>query len=401
MAKRIGICFLIIAGLIAPLSAPATASSRSSRWNEIQRQMDQTRANISRARNEEQGIISQIAASDVRAQRLQSALGSLNVQLGAAEVRLNAMELAQGRAQITIDQRTNDLASAMTLLDQQQKILDARAVQRYMDGPATFAPVLLNATDFSSFIAADQYVASALRADVSAIDQVKGLRDQIAQERSALDQQKQAIDEQVMTLQMQRDAIAAIQQRQAYARSQIVSEINYRKQLLSKVQNQEQAWQDVLASMQRESDSITGILQGFEVGESVIAGAGHGYLVWPVSGIITSPFGWRIHPIFHRRSFHTGIDIGAPYGTPIGAARSGVVVYTGYRGAYGLMVIVDHGNSVATVYAHMSSVAVSPGQHVSTRETLGNVGCTGWCTGPHVHFEVRVSGVPTNPVRWL
>jgi murein DD-endopeptidase MepM/ murein hydrolase activator NlpD len=160
------------------------------------------------------------------------------------------------------------------------------------------------------------------------------------------------------------------------------------------------AFGEALQSMLAQSRSIEGLLNRAQRGQRVVQGYG-GYLKWPVSGRISSPYGWRTHPIYGYRSFHTGIDIAAPYGTTVKSARSGEVLYVGVREAYGLIVIIDHGNSLATVYAHLSKAYVRAGQSVRTLSSIGAVGCSGWCTGPHLHFEVRLSGKPVNPMGWL
>jgi len=125
----------------------------------------------------------------------------------------------------------------------------------------------------------------------------------------------------------------------------------------------------------------------------------------PISGIITSPFGWRRHPIFGSKSFHTGVDIAASYGTPIRASNSGKVIYTGWYGGYGKVVIINHGNyrgtGTSTLYAHMSGVAVSLGATVKKGTVVGYEGTTGYSTGPHLHFEVRLDGHPTNPLNYI
>jgi murein DD-endopeptidase MepM/ murein hydrolase activator NlpD len=118
-------------------------------------------------------------------------------------------------------------------------------------------------------------------------------------------------------------------------------------------------------------------------------------LVWPVSGPITSPFGWR------WGRMHQGIDIGVPYGTPIHAAAAGTVIYCGGEEGYGNFVVIDHGGNLATAYAHQSQIAVSCGEHVEQGQVIGYVGCTGHCFGPHLHFEVRVDGNPVDPLGYL
>src|SRR6185436_17696139 len=117
--------------------------------------------------------------------------------------------------------------------------------------------------------------------------------------------------------------------------------------------------------------------------------------IWPVNGTLTSGFGWR------WGRMHEGIDIAAPTGTPISAAASGTVIYAGWMGGYGNLVVIDHGNGLATAYGHQSSIAVGSGTYVSQGQTIGYVGSTGHSTGPHVHFEVRVNGSPVDPLGYL
>jgi len=118
-------------------------------------------------------------------------------------------------------------------------------------------------------------------------------------------------------------------------------------------------------------------------------------LIWPVQGPITSPFGPR------WGGFHPGIDIGVPEGTPIEAAAAGTVIYCGWESGYGNLVVIDHHNGIATAYAHQSRIAVGCDQNVSQGEVIGYSGCTGFCTGPHLHFEVRVNGTPVDPIGYL
>ena len=123
--------------------------------------------------------------------------------------------------------------------------------------------------------------------------------------------------------------------------------------------------------------------------------AGTAGLIWPVNGPITSPFGPR------WGGFHPGIDIGVPTGTPIQAAAAGSVIWCGWQSGYGNLVVIDHHDSLATAYAHQSRIAVSCNQDVVQGQVIGYVGCTGFCTGPHLHFEVRVNGTPVDPLGYL
>jgi murein DD-endopeptidase MepM/ murein hydrolase activator NlpD len=123
--------------------------------------------------------------------------------------------------------------------------------------------------------------------------------------------------------------------------------------------------------------------------------------IWPVNGAVVSAFGFRIHPIFGTQRFHSGIDVNAGSGTPIAAAAGGVVITSGWMDGYGNTVIVDHGGGFATLYAHQSQLAVSVGQSVNQGAIVGYVGSTGWSTGPHLHFEIRIGGAPVDPLGYL
>ena len=124
-------------------------------------------------------------------------------------------------------------------------------------------------------------------------------------------------------------------------------------------------------------------------------------LVWPVRGRITSGFGYRIHPIFKTKRFHAGIDIAAPTGTAVKAAASGEVLYAGWLRGYGKVIIILHRGGMATVYAHLRDIVVREGQRVAQGEIIGSVGSTGWSTGPHLYFEVRIDGRAVNPLKYL
>ena len=125
----------------------------------------------------------------------------------------------------------------------------------------------------------------------------------------------------------------------------------------------------------------------------------------PIQGRITSPFGWRTHPIFNSRTFHSGVDIGGPNYGAIKASNSGKVIYSGWYGGYGKVVIIEHGvvggKPVSTLYAHMSSIKAVNGQQVKKGDVIGYEGTTGYSTGPHCHFEVRENGKPSNPSSYV
>ena len=344
--------------------------------------------------------MAELSASDARRMSLERSLAVVTDQLTMASRRLDALQLQADAAALELDSKNAQLQRAIASLDTFKGRMEARAANIYIRGPDAYSAVLFGADDFHSYVSGMTYAESVLNTDVNVVQELSDLRDSIEQERQSVEQRRSALEQQTNEVAAQQAQLAAIRTTQSNARVAVLTEMSYKNQLLSRVRSERQAYGEALQSMLAQSASIEALLQRAQHGQRVIQGRG-GYLKWPVSGEITSPYGWRTHPIYGYRSFHTGIDIGAPYGTTIKAARAGDVLYVGTRDAYGLIVIIDHGDSLATVYAHLSQAYVRAGQSVPTLGSVGAVGCSGWCTGPHLHFEVRVSGQPTNPINWL
>ena len=198
-------------------------------------------------------------------------------------------------------------------------------------------------------------------------------------------------------------SIASINRQQ----SDIQDAIEKNKQFIQKLKTDRATWEKAERDLAKQSKAIERMInqeasKKQKEGVSVTVSGG---FIKPVNGRITSPFGSRIHPIFKRRIFHSGIDIAVPYGTPIKAANSGRVIFVGWYSGYGKVVIIDHGNiggvPTTTLYAHMSQTLVKQGQNVAKGDIIGKVGTTGYSTGPHVHFEVRRKGSPVNPSNFI
>jgi len=124
---------------------------------------------------------------------------------------------------------------------------------------------------------------------------------------------------------------------------------------------------------------------------------GPGSFSWPVSGTITSPYGWRSNPFGGSPEFHQGLDIAAPTGTTVVAAATGTIILAKWYGGYGNYILIDHGGGYSTGYGHLSAIYVSDGQSVQRGQAIGAVGSTGQSTGPHLHFEIRIDGKTVDP----
>ncbi|HEU4480793.1 MAG TPA: M23 family metallopeptidase, partial [Actinomycetota bacterium] len=173
-----------------------------------------------------------------------------------------------------------------------------------------------------------------------------------------------------------------------------------KRQILAKVESDKARYEALEDRLDRESSQIQALLSQGSSGSGPLP-TGGGQLLWPAAGPVTSPYGYRTHPIFGDQRLHTGIDIGAPYGAPVIASDAGTVSFAGVMSGYGNVIVVDHGGGLATTYNHLSSFSVGSGQSVGRGARIGSVGCTGYCTGPHLHFEVRVNGSPVDPMPYL
>ena len=183
----------------------------------------------------------------------------------------------------------------------------------------------------------------------------------------------------------------------------IKSAIAMNQSMISKYKTDRKTYERAERELARQSASIQSMIARNR-SRSTVKITSTGFMR-PIGGRITSPFGWRTHPIFNSRTFHSGVDIAGPNHGSIHASNSGKVIYSGWYGGYGKVVILDHGvvngKPTTTLYAHMSSIKVGQGQFVHKGDVVGYEGTTGYSTGPHVHFEVRINGKPNNPLNYI
>ena len=198
----------------------------------------------------------------------------------------------------------------------------------------------------------------------------------------------------------------ALQQKVAEANALLAgleSDINAYKSVYDQYEQQQKNVQSQIdkqvEELRRQEEANKNNSPGYDPGK---ANGSTGTMMWPCPSChyITSPFGWRYHPIYHTQKYHSGVDIGASYGATIVAADGGTIITAGSVSGYGNCVVINHGNGITTLYGHMSSIAVSVGQKVSKGQTIGYVGSTGNSTGPHLHWEVTVNGVRQNPLNY-
>ena len=193
-------------------------------------------------------------------------------------------------------------------------------------------------------------------------------------------------------------SVASINTQQTYIQRAIAKN----ESMINKLRTDRVAYQKAERELAKQSASIGSYINRTAKDTDIQIAS---KFIKPIQGRITSPFGWRTHPIFNSKSFHSGVDIGGPNLGAIIASNFGKVLYSGWYGGYGKVVILEHGivdgKPMTTLYAHMNSIAVSNGQRVAKGQVIGYEGTTGYSTGPHCHFEVRVNGQPNNPLNYI
>lgn len=391
---------LLVAIALAASPAVARASSYQQQQSDLQTLIAQKESRLRSLTHQANDVFSQLQNTNQMLAAAQRRLDSLSAQLFQARVRLAQLDTQLDHISASLDGKTAEMQVALQRLHDQQTAMNQRVADIYINAPTGYTEALQSAQDFSDVVAANQYAGNVMRQDNSLLKQLR-------QTEALIEAQRNDIASKQVNIVATRNAAAAeaqtisnLQSQQASARADIAQTRAHQNHLLNVISGQRGTYIQAIKELQRENSLLSALIRGYQRGQSVIQGVG-GYLKWPVSGPITSPFGWRIHPIYGYRSFHTGIDIGVPLGTIVKAARYGTVIYTGYNGAFGLVVIIDHGNSLATMYAHLSRVFVSVGQRVGTLQSIAASGNTGWSTGPHLHFQVDLQGTPVNPLSWL
>lgn len=373
---------------------PAYADDLDDQVQDLQGQIDSSRLE----QENWQQVIEDVSAK----------LKQIQADLDAANARLQSIQTKQAEINAQIAQTQNEIVKMEAYLKTRQDVLNRRVRAIYMHGQLNYLEVILGANSFSDFANRVELLKRVIRSDYNLILEIQKQKAAIEAKKAQLEEDKRQLDalaaeaektrqeiakkkaEQQKVLDAAKSNKAAAAQMEQDLNAQLASVRNLIQQRLAAAEATRQA-----AQQQAASDDEGG------GGSDDNYVQGTGAMGWPCSGPITSPFGYRTHPIFGTTIFHAGIDIGVDYGTPIHAADSGVVVYSGWISGYGNAVIIDHGGGISTLYGHNQSLAVSEGQSVSKGSVIAYAGSTGNSTGPHCHFEVDVNGSPVNPMGYL
>ena len=387
----LGVLLVLTAALFAASSGPGTHAARAAKTLvELQRL-------IEKAQQQKKGLDARIAAIDERLNAIDDRLARLSDQIDISSARLEKQQAVYDKLAAELVVKRRELQKAELQLDWQQTVFDRRVVRAYKMGQVNYLDVLLASNGYDDLITRLHLVRRLVGNDNRIVGDLMEARDEVKEQKREVQHDTSLALRLRDQLRRRNDTLLALRAQQVSAQQTARADRASKRQALAKVETSLRAWEAQEAQLAAESQGLAGVIGGLQ---------GHGdgrytgQMVMPVSGGISSGFGYRIHPIFHVRKFHTGVDISAGYGAPIRAADGGRVIYATWMSGYGNTSIIDHGNGISTLYAHQSRILIGGGA-VTKGQVIGYVGSTGYSTGPHLHFEVRVNGNPVNPLSYL
>lgn len=318
--------------------------------------------------------------------QLMGQLEVLDEDIDETEAELRSLGQQLSTASQKVVEAEEELKQAESALADRTEVFRTRLKEIYLNGQVNYLEVLMQSTSITDFLVRFDLLKKIAEQDMEILDDIESERRQVEQKKAELEQRRDEIAELRAKAEAQQ---SRLEQKKEQKQSILNKLEKYKKAILRDIEAEEQAARELgekIRRLQTNSGKYTG-----------------GKMAWPVPGYsrVTSDYGWRIHPILKTRRFHVGIDFAAPTGTNVVAGEAGKVIFTGWYGAYGNTIVVDHGGGVTTTYPHLSKILVKENQQVTRGQVVGKVGSTGLSTGPHLEFSVRVNGQSVSPWDYL
>ncbi len=373
--QAVGLAVIFLFGGLGPV----LGASLNQQLQQNQNQQQQINGKISKYTDVEADLQQSISQTDAQISDTKNKLVGLGTQLASAN---NAVSKAQ-----------QDLDDAESRLEARIEVLRDRLRGIYEEGQVSYLEILFQSASLSDFVSRMEYLRKILANDQSLLQAIEQEKSVIAQRRASLVKQRDSLAQVKNQVEQQN---AVLQQQEA----------DYQSKLKQNQAMLDNLWAELQQS-QAEEQQIRDLIRQSQYRSP--GGARTGALLWPAPSLhaISSKFGYRYHPILHVNKLHSGIDIPVPVGSQVVAAADGVVIYAGYLGGDGNTLIIDHGGGLETLYAHLSQFLVRVGDKVQAGQTIAHSGGAagspgaGYSTGPHLHFETRVNGVPEDPLNYL
>lgn len=395
MVRRLPLVLLFVLAFAAPAASESIEQEKA----QVDAEISQLRGKIEAAREREQELTAQIDDVTARIRSLEAEVGDVTVQVQALE-----RDLALHRERLD---RINELFQVQTqrldFLREQwaaaSRRLNDRLVEIYKSDAPTELDVILAAKSFTEILDQLDYVRAIGSQDKRIAGEVSVAKAEIRKARLRTAKIRRHVRAATRTVAARTGQVRAVRDALLSSQGQLRSAKGEKESALGDVQHTKEEYLAEVDALAAVSGELAAKIQAAQSAAPPAGApspnAGSGAFIWPCSGPMTSPFGWR------WGRMHEGIDIGCGYGAPAYASAAGTVIVAGWFGGYGNLVVIDHGNGISTAYGHNSSVSVSVGQSVSQGQVIAAIGSTGNSTGPHSHFEVRVNGSPVDPLGYL
>lgn len=373
--SRPTIVALVLALVLGILASPAHGETTS----DLRRKREAARAKKAE-------IAKKINALEASDDDLDKAVAALNEQVRGQQAAADAARQAVQAALDAVSRADAELAATEKQISDLKQAVINRAVAAYVRPQDDTFTGVIGAKDLNEASRRSSLLGEVANRNSDAIDRLRAAREDFAlKQQEAQKARDLAADRRKAVLSRLSDLQQAQSEKQRLSDALEARLAEYQREA-DEVARTESGLSSLIQSRQRASRSDGGPSDGR------VSGAG---LIWPVSGPVTSGYGYR------WGRMHQGIDIGAGTGVPIRAAKAGEVIFAGTMSGYGNVVVIDHGGGFTTLYAHQSRIGSSEGQSVNQGQVIGYVGSTGRSTGPHLHFETRVNGSPRNPRNYL
>ena len=390
---------LALVGLVIALVAagPAAADDPADEKVAVDARIAALQAEIAQANSQEGVLTSQLSAVVAELEDAQAAVDSAEASVSSLETELSAQQERLDRLTALLARQTRRLERLEAEYTRAVTILEARVRTAYIDQPPDLVAFLVSASSFDDLIDNVEFLERIGAQDQRVARQVERAKTLAEAERRATIGTRKLQAAAVSVIAARTDEARTARDRLAADRDRLSTVETLKQSALASTRETREDYLHEVEGLAAESASLAAQIKAAQEGAG---STGNGQpsaagLIWPCDGVVVSGFGMR------WGRMHEGIDINCPYGAPNRAAAAGTVIYSGWLGGYGNLVVVDHGNGLSTAYAHASAILVSVGQTVSQGETVSVVGATGHVTGPHLHFEVRINGVAVDPLLYL
>lgn len=396
MARRL-LPLLLLAILAAQLTPALAQSDLEGELADVQAEISRINDQIDATRQERVAVQDELARAETRLAELALALGNARSRVEEVSTQIGTQEGELARIRGQLDALAAELARTRADIAQTTERLQEQAVAMYMDRAAGYTGLVFTLRSVEEATVGLQYAGEVVATSEELLRTLETLQNTEVRQQEAIEANESAVESLITELQVKREELVVEEARAAAAADAMQAEVAEIAELLAEVNRDIELFEGELAAHEADEARLE---QAIAVA-SATGGSNPGILAWPVNGPVSSPFGYRIHPITGTRRLHAGIDVSAGYGAPISSAGNGVVILAEWFGGYGNTVVIDHGGGLTTLYAHQSALAVSVGQSVTVGDVIGYVGSTGFSTGPHLHFETREYGTPVNPMGYL